>query len=83
MPERHTTGGTKEFRYSKEDLERIQRTDTIRTREFKEALRTWRAHRGEERRLAEEFRKRRRMIVIILVLLAIMLAMLLALRLFS
>lgn len=36
------TGGTKEFHYNKEDMERIQNEDTDSTREFKETYHNWR-----------------------------------------
>src|SRR3989344_2477569 len=39
------TGGNKEFHYAKEDLKRIESQDTESTREFKAALREWRARR--------------------------------------
>src|SRR3989344_568865 len=38
---RHT-GGSKEFHYNSEDIERIESEDTDSTREFKESLRKWR-----------------------------------------
>ena len=42
MAYKANTGGTKEFHYTDEDLERIRNTDTKSTREFKDALREWR-----------------------------------------
>jgi hypothetical protein len=42
MTHRVNTGGSKEFRYTNEDLERIRSEDTEPTREFKKALRGWR-----------------------------------------
>lgn len=36
------TGGSKEFHYTKEDIERIESQDTDSTREFKDALHKWR-----------------------------------------
>lgn len=38
MGERVNTGGTKSFNYTSEDLERIRKTDTEPTKEFKTAL---------------------------------------------
>ncbi len=36
------TGGSKEFHYTSEDIQRIESEDTDSTREFKESLRKWR-----------------------------------------
>lgn len=38
---RRQTGGNKEFRYTKEDIERIQSEDTEETKEFKRAYKEW------------------------------------------
>lgn len=44
------TGGLKEFRYTKEDIERIESTDTPSTKAFKEGLREWYASKNKTRR---------------------------------
>ncbi len=41
MVHTENTGGLKEFHYSKEDMERIESTDTRSTREFKQAYKEW------------------------------------------
>jgi len=43
------TGGLKEFRYTKEDIERIESTDTPSTKAFKEGLRKWYASKDRSR----------------------------------
>lgn len=61
MSERKSTGGTREFSYSKEDLERIRKTDTHATKDFKEAYHKWekeRIHaRADMQRLHAERKK--------------------------
>ena len=44
------TGGLKEFRYTKEDIKRIESTDTPSTKAFKEGLREWYASKDRSRR---------------------------------
>ena len=43
------TGGLKKFRYSKEDIRRIQQEDTDSTSEFKESYRKWSSNRHHKR----------------------------------
>jgi hypothetical protein len=65
MAERHNTGGNQEFHYEKEDLERIRKTDTGSTKEFKKAYQDWQAKRLEEKRLDEEMRAMRLRLLLI------------------
>ncbi len=65
MAERHNTGGSQEFNYKKEDLERIRKTDTESTKAFKEAYKGWQAKREEEKRLDEEMRQMRLRLLLI------------------
>ena len=44
------TGGLKEFRYTKEDIKRIESTDTPSTKSFKEGLREWYASKDRSKR---------------------------------
>ncbi|MBS1266091.1 MAG: hypothetical protein MAG795_00056 [Candidatus Woesearchaeota archaeon] len=44
------TGGQKEFKYSKEDLERVEKKDTDSTKEFKQALSEWRVEQAKNRK---------------------------------
>ena len=41
------TGGNKEFHYTKEDINRIEKEDTQPTRQFKKSLREWRERKGK------------------------------------
>ena len=81
MAERKTTGGTKEFAYTKEDMERIRSTDTPSTKAFKDAYRQWDAQRRVERIEEQKFRRQRRNMALLLVLLFVMLIVLVFLRL--
>jgi hypothetical protein len=58
MSERKITGGTKEFAYSKEDMQRIRSTDTDSTKAFKAAYKDWQLKKGEER-IEEELKRER------------------------
>ena len=76
MSERRSTGGSKEFHYSKEELDRIRKTDTASTKKFKESYRKWEEHRAQERIEEEIARKRQRnmlFLVIMLIIFAIIL----------
>lgn len=83
MPERKSTGGSKEFSYTKEDLERIRKTDTGSTKEFKDAYRKWQEERIVQRQEERHFAERRRNLVFLLILLFLMIAVLLILRFFA
>jgi hypothetical protein len=64
MAERKSTGGMKEFSYSKEELSRIRSTDTASTRAFKEAYSDWQTRRAEEK-IEEELRSQRMKLLLI------------------
>ncbi len=64
MAERVNTGGTVDFEYSKEDMDRIRNTDTDSTRDFKEGLKK---HYSE----LEERRKRNKIFLEIMAILAV------------
>jgi hypothetical protein len=73
------TGGTKEFTYTKEDLERIRKTETESSKAFKDAYAKWQVERLLDRK-EKSFEKSRRSMIILLVLLFLMLAFLIFLR---
>jgi hypothetical protein len=79
MAERKVTGGSREFRYRKEDLERIRSTDTGSTKEFKDAYRKWEVKKEEEK-IEKELKRQRVRLVMIAVILTMLLIILLSLK---
>jgi ferric-dicitrate binding protein FerR (iron transport regulator) len=83
MTEHRHTGGTKTFSYSKEDAERIRKTDTSSTRAFKEAYAEYQTKRKAEQKIEDEFRRQQRRLVAALLVVLGLLAALLVLRFFA
>jgi hypothetical protein len=79
--ERKTTGGAKQFSYTKEDLARIRGKDTEATKRFKEAYQEWQAQRKEERTLEKELEQKRKRLTVSIILLVALLVFVLVLRL--
>lgn len=80
---RRATGGTKEFHYTKEDLDRIRKTDTESTKKFKEAYKHWEMNqriRKEEQAFEKELGKQKMRMIGMLVGLLVVLGILLFLR---
>jgi hypothetical protein len=78
--ERKSTGGAKEFSYSREELARIRATDTNSTKEFKESYRKWQEMRSQEKVEEEIFRKRQRNMLFIVIMLIAFALLLFVLR---
>jgi hypothetical protein len=83
MPEHRTTGGAKEFHYTKEQLEKIRSTDTQSTKAFKEALKDLNKKRLAEKEQAQELdalmHKQRKHLTIIFVVLLVLAVLAIAL----
>ena len=79
MAERRATGGSKEFHYDKEDLERIRTTDTDSTRAFKEAAQEYSVRRREEREF-ERIQEHRMRLTFVVVGLGALVVLLLLIR---
>jgi hypothetical protein len=80
MAERRSTGGAKEFSYSKEDLARIRATDTKSTKQFKESYQKWQEMKQQEKVEEAIFRKRQRNMLLIVIMLITFAIILFALR---
>ena len=56
MAERKSTGGTKEFYYTKQDEKEIVQTETDATKQFKESYTQWLAKKPERKKAAKQKR---------------------------